>query len=67
MSTRRGLSRNGYEMLEENSITSMIKADGNMLALFSCPIAATLVVVTILVQVSPVLLTLLRRGRAQTA
>jgi len=54
-------------MLEENSITSMIKADGNMLALFSCPIAATLVVVTILVQVSPVLLTLLRRGRAQTA
>jgi TctA family transporter len=34
-------------MLEENFITSMIKADGNMLAFFTRPIAATLAVVTL--------------------
>ena len=54
-------------MLEENFITSMIKADGNMLAFFERPIAATLAVVTILVWTLPVLLALLRRGRTQAA
>ena len=49
-------------MLEENFITSMIKADGNLLAFFERPIAATLAVVTILVWLSP----LLRRRRKPT-
>ena len=40
-------------MLEENFITSMIKPDGNLLAFFSRPIAATLAVVTILVWITP--------------
>jgi putative tricarboxylic transport membrane protein len=47
-------------MLEENFITSMIKADGNLLAFFSRPIAATLAVVTILVWVAPAVLTWFR-------
>ena len=34
-------------MLEENFITSMIKADGNMLAFFTRPLAATLGVLTL--------------------
>ncbi|MEP6969222.1 MAG: tripartite tricarboxylate transporter permease [Betaproteobacteria bacterium] len=50
-------------MLEENFITSMIKADGNLLAFFMRPIAATLAVFTILLWVTPVLMSLLRRGR----
>jgi putative tricarboxylic transport membrane protein len=48
-------------MLEENFITSMIKSDGNLLAFFSRPIAATLAVVTILVWVMPVVMTLLKK------
>ncbi len=48
-------------MLEENFITSMIKSDGNLLAFFSRPIAATLAAVTILVWISPPLLALWRR------
>jgi putative tricarboxylic transport membrane protein len=48
-------------MLEENFITSMIKADGNMLAFFSRPIAATLAVVTILVWLMPVVMKLLKK------
>jgi putative tricarboxylic transport membrane protein len=48
-------------MLEENFITSMIKADGNMMAFFSRPIAATLAVVTILVWVMPVVMKLLKK------
>jgi TctA family transporter len=40
-------------MLEDNFISSMIKADGNLLAFFSRPIAATLGVVTILVWAWP--------------
>ena len=48
-------------MLEENFITSMIKSDGNMMAFFSRPIAATLAAVTILVWMSPALVTLWRR------
>ncbi len=47
-------------MLEENFITSMIKSDGNILAFFSRPIAATLAVVTILVWITPPLMALLR-------
>jgi TctA family transporter len=54
-------------MLEENFITSMIKADGNMLAFFERPIAATLAVVTILVWFTPAVLALWRRSRAQPA
>jgi len=34
-------------MLEENFVTSMIKADGNLLAFFSRPVAATLGVLTL--------------------
>lgn len=51
-------------MLEENFITSMIKADGNMLSFFERPIAATLAAVTILVWTAPALLAMLRRPRA---
>ena len=54
-------------MLEENFITSMIKSDGNMLAFFSRPIAATLAVVTILVWLTPALLALLRPKKAASA
>ena len=54
-------------MLEENFITSMIKADGNMLAFFSRPIAATLAVFTILVWISPLVLKMVRRGRMRPA
>ena len=50
-------------MLEENFITSMIKSDGNLLAFFSRPIAATLAVVTILVWITPPLLALLKKKR----
>ena len=48
-------------MLEENFITSMIKSDGNLLAFFARPIAATLAVVTILVWITPPLMALLRK------
>jgi TctA family transporter len=47
-------------MLEENLISSLIKADGNVLAFFQRPIAATLGVVTMLIWLSP----LLRRWRS---
>ncbi len=49
-------------MLEENFITSMIKSDGNLLAFFSRPIAATLAVVTLLVWLTPMAVRLIRRG-----
>ncbi|MEO6362477.1 MAG: tripartite tricarboxylate transporter permease [Caldimonas sp.] len=42
-------------MLEENFVSSMIKADGNPLAFFSRPIAATLGIVTLLVWFWPLL------------
>lgn len=54
-------------MLEKNFITSMIKADGNMLAFFTRPIAATLAVVTLLIWFMPLLMGLLRRRRASVA
>ena len=49
-------------MLEENFISSMIKADGNLLAFFTRPIAATLGVLTIAIWFWP----LLRRRRRRT-
>jgi putative tricarboxylic transport membrane protein len=54
-------------MLEENFITSMIKADGNLLAFFTRPIAAALAVFTILLWATPVLMALLRRRRGAPA
>ena len=54
-------------MLEENFITSMIKSDGQLLAFFSRPIAATLAVVTVLVWITPPLMALLRQGRGGAA
>jgi putative tricarboxylic transport membrane protein len=36
-------------MLQENFMTSMIKADGNLLAFFDRPIGAVLGVITILI------------------
>lgn len=51
-------------MLEENFITSMIKADDNLMAFVGRPIAATLAVLTLLVWTTPLLLAWLRRKRA---
>lgn len=48
-------------MLEENFITSMIKSDGNLLAFFSRPIAATLGIMTIAVWLLPLVLRVLRK------
>ncbi len=52
-------------MLEENFITSMIKAEGNLLAFVSRPIAATLALVVVAIWVAPPLLALVRRRGAQ--
>ncbi len=54
-------------MLEENFITSMIKSDGNLLAFFERPIAATLAVITILVWTSPAIVALVRRRSRKVA
>jgi putative tricarboxylic transport membrane protein len=50
--------------LEENFITSMIKADGNLMAFVGRPIAASLAAITVLVWVMPAVLGLLRRKHA---
>ncbi len=50
-------------MLEQNFITSMIKADGSFLAFFERPIAAGLGFFTIAVWCLPLVLIALRRGR----
>ena len=50
-------------MLEQNFITSMIKADGNLLAFFERPIAAGLGVLTIAIWLLPVVVALLSRRR----
>jgi putative tricarboxylic transport membrane protein len=50
-------------MLEENFITSMIKADGNFMAFVSRPIAASLAVVTLLVWTMPLVMGRLRQRR----
>ncbi len=47
-------------MLEENLVTSMIKADGDLTAFFTRPIAATLGVLTLAVWFLPLLLRRLR-------
>ena len=48
-------------MLEDNFVTSMIKADGNLLAFFERPVAATLGALTIAVWFLPLLMRRLRR------
>jgi TctA family transporter len=53
-------------MLEANFVTSMIKADGNLLAFFERPIAAGLGIFTILVWTSPLLLRWWRAGRRRS-
>jgi putative tricarboxylic transport membrane protein len=50
-------------MLEQNFITSMIKADGDLLAFFERPLAAGLGVLTIIVWLLPVAMALLARRR----
>jgi len=50
-------------LLQETFMTSMIKADGNLLAFFERPIAAGLGVVTVLIWLSPLLMGLRRRMR----
>jgi len=50
-------------MLEQNFVTSMIKADGGWGAFFSRPIAGVLGVATILVWVSPLFVRAVRRRR----
>lgn len=49
------------ELLEENFMQAMIAADGNLLAFFSRPIAATLGAVTVLVWFSPLIKLLLKK------
>jgi TctA family transporter len=48
-------------MLEENFVTSMIKADDNLLGFFSRPIAATLGVLTLAAWFLPPVVRRLRR------
>ncbi|MCG6931996.1 MAG: tripartite tricarboxylate transporter permease, partial [Desulfofustis sp.] len=50
-------------LLEESFMTSMIKADGDLMAFFERPVAATLGVVTILIWLSPQLARMWRRIR----
>ena len=50
-------------MLEQNFVTSMIKADGGFGAFFAPPIAGALGVATILVWLSPLILRVVRRPR----
>ena len=50
-------------MLEENLVSSMIKSDGNPLAFFERPIAATLGALTLLIWLSPLVRSLLARRR----
>ena len=49
-------------MLEQNFVTSMIKAGGNPLAFFERPVAGFLGLATILIWLSPLLLRRLRQG-----
>ena len=51
-------------MLEENFISSMIKAEGNLLEFVARPIAATLAAVTVLVWFTPIVMRRLRTQRA---
>ena len=49
-------------MLEQNFITSMIKADGELVAFFERPIAAGLGIFTIVIWSMPLVMGILRRG-----
>jgi len=51
-------------MLEENFVTSMIKAEGNLLEFVARPIAATLAAVTVLVWFTPIVMRRLRAPRS---
>jgi TctA family transporter len=51
-------------MLEENFVSSMIKAEGNPIAFFNRPIAGALGLLTLLVWLLPLALRMLRRSRA---
>ncbi|MEY4939464.1 MAG: hypothetical protein RIQ93_1199 [Verrucomicrobiota bacterium] len=51
-------------MLEQNFVTSLIKADGNLAAFFMRPIAATLGIATLLIWVLPWIIPRLRSKRA---
>lgn len=52
-------------MLEENLVSSMIKADGNLLAFVNRPIAGALALLTLALWLFPVVVRLMRRSRAQ--
>lgn len=52
-------------MLEENLVSSMIKADGNLLAFVNRPIAGALALLTLALWLMPLGLRLLRRARTQ--
>ncbi|MFV0474570.1 MAG: tripartite tricarboxylate transporter permease [Pikeienuella sp.] len=54
------------KMLEDNFMSSMIKADGDLLGFFSRPIAAGLGALTLALWLLPPMLALIRRGRAKT-
>ena len=54
-------------MLEENLVTSMIKADGNPLVFFERPISASLGVLTFVILFWPLASWLVRRMRARPA
>ena len=55
------------ELLEENFMQAMIAADGNILAFFSRPIAATLGITTILVWFSPLIRFVITKVRKLSA
>ena len=52
-------------MLEENLVSSMIKADGNLLAFVNRPIAGALALLTLALWFFPIAVRLMRRSRAQ--
>ena len=54
-------------MLEETFLTSMIKAQGDVLQLFSRPIAGTIGVITILIWLSPLIMMVVKRVRRRRA
>lgn len=54
------------KLLEESFVTSMIKADGNLLAFFERPVAGGLGALTLLVFCLPIWSALRRRSRAPT-
>lgn len=52
-------------MLEENLVSSMIKADGNLLAFINRPIAGALALLTLALWLFPIVVRITRRSRAQ--